>query len=345
MKHSIFILLISTLNFGLLPHIIRFSVTIKNIISGRIITTLLLLSMFFMCGTNSFAQQDPLFSQYMFDRLIINPGFAGSSNVASGTLSYRKQFIGIEGSPETQVFSIHAPIQTKFMGVGLKIIHDKVAVTDQTSITGIYTYHLGLANGKLSLGLEGGIINQSIDFPSRIRTDPSDNAIPINKESIIVPDAAFGVYYHSDELYFGVSAYHLLQGKLNYTDYERTPTTQLSRHYFLINGYSVDFSENIKIEPSWLLKYVAGAPLQGDLNISVTFNEMFTIGGSYRTGDGMIFLVKYSFKNRLKFGYSYDYTISKLASYNNGSHEIMLSYNIQLLEPAKKKVVDPRYYF
>ena len=129
--------------------------------------------LFFNIHYSTWAQQDPLFSQYMFDRLIINPGVAGSSNIVTGTLTYKKQFIGIEGASETQIFTFQAPIQTKFMGVGFKVVHDKIGVSNQTFITGIYSYHIGFANGKLSLGLEGGISSQSIDFAGLKRKDQS----------------------------------------------------------------------------------------------------------------------------------------------------------------------------
>ncbi|MFH1320925.1 MAG: PorP/SprF family type IX secretion system membrane protein [Bacteroidota bacterium] len=289
------------------------------------------------------AQQYPLFSQYMFNRLIINPAYAGNSNIINGSLAYRQQLIGIDGAPETHIFSIHAPIQTKSMGIGLKVIHDKIVVTGQTSISAIYSYHLNFAKGKLSFGLEGGIFNQSIDFPNLRRTDQLDNALPLNKESIMTPDAAFGIYYHSDKFYLGVSLYHLLENKLNYTGYtenDRTLIAQLSRHSLLTGGYSINTGENIKIEPSFLVKYISSSPIQIDMNINAIYKNMLTIGGSYRTGDAIVFLLQYSFKDKIKLGYSYDYTISELASYNNGSHEIMFSYNI-ILEPGRKKIIEP----
>jgi len=290
---------------------------------------------------SAFAQQDPLFSQYRFDRLVINPAYAGSANSITGTLGYRQQFVGLDGAPVTQVFGIHSPILKKSMGIGLKVIHDKIGVTEQTSIAAIYAYHLRLARGKLSFGLEGGLLNQSTDFPVLIKTDADDPLLQ-NKESIMLPDAAFGVYYHTNKFFLGASMYHLLQGELNYTGSPRTPIARLFNHSFLTGGYSIDAGENIQLEPSLLLKYVSGAPVQTDINMNITFKEMFTLGGGYRTSDAIVFLFKYSFKDRINIGYAYDYTISKLAPYNNGSHEIMLSYNIKLKEPIKKPV-EPIY--
>mgnify|MGYP001572046577 CR=1 FL=1 len=280
------------------------------------------------------AQQDPLFSQYMFNRLIINPGYTGSTNTLYATLAYRQQFAGLEGAPQTQAFTIHAPVNKKSMGLGIKAIHQNIGVTNQNMISAIYAYHLGFAKGRLSLGLEGGIFNQSIDFTNLRKTVQDDNAVPAGKESALVPDAAFGVYYHNDKFYTGASVYHLLQSRIDYTGYERDLVTQLSRHYFLTGGYSINTGENIRIDPSLLLKYVSGAPPQIDVNANVTFKETFAVGGAYRTGDAVVFLFQYNFKNRIKFGYAYDYTISELASYSNGSHGIMLSYSMS----TKKKV-------
>ena len=303
------------------------------------------ISVCFLLSTISlcYSQEQPLLSQYMFDRLIINPAYAGSSDMISSTLTYKNKFIGIDGAPRTQVFSIHAPIQTKSMGVGLKAIHDKIGLTNQTSVTAVYAYHLDFTNGKLSFGLEGGILNQSTDFASLRRIDQEDNTLPLNKESVMVPDAAFGVYYRYKKFYSGVSVYHLLQSKLKYAGYERTPFAKLSNHYFLTGGYSIKANENINLEPSLLLKYVAKASLQADMNINATYKEMLTIGASFRTGDAIAIIIQYSFKDRIKFGYAFDYTISELATYNNGSHEIMLSYNIALSEPVIKKPVEPVY--
>jgi len=217
---------------------------------------------FAICLNSAFAQQDPHFSQYRFDGLILNPAYAGSANSIIGTLGYRQRFVGLAGAPQTQVFSIHSPIRKKSMGIGLKAVHDNIGVTGQTSVAAIYAYHLRLAKGKLSFGLEGGLINQSIDFPALINSD-ADDPLLLNKESIMLPDAAFGVYYNSEKFYAGTSIQHLLQSRLKYT----SSLSQLSNHYFLTGGYRIDVGENLQLEPSLLLKYVSGAPVQTDINM------------------------------------------------------------------------------
>ncbi|PCH99180.1 MAG: hypothetical protein COB85_00535 [Bacteroidetes bacterium] len=286
-----------------------------------------------------FAQQDPLYSQYRFNRLLINPAYCGSSNVTSGSLTYKNKFVGIEGSPETMGFSIHRPILAQSMAIGLKAARDKTGPMNQNSITAIYAYHLRLGSGKLSFGLEGGLFNQTIDFTNLIRTDQIDEALPETKKSVMLPDASCGAYYRSGEFYAGFSIYHLLQNRIDYTGYEREVVAQLLRHYYLMAGYTINAGENIGIQPSILLKYVTGAPAQVDVNINATYKNMFTVGGGYRSGDAIVFLFQYTFKQRLKFGYSYDYSISQLASYNSGSHGIMLGYNIPIKEKVRESEI------
>src|SRR3990172_954206 len=243
-----------------------------------------------------YAQQDALFSQYRFDRLIINPAYAGSENSIRSILGYRQQFAGLDGAPQTQVFGIHSPILKKSMGIGLKAIHDNIGATGLTSVSAIYAYHLRLSKGKLSFGLEGGLLNQSVDFPILIKTDTDDPLLQ-NKESTMLPDAAFGVYYSHDKFYIGASMYHLLRGELNFSGTARTPVARLFSHSFLTGGYVIDAGENIKLEPSLLFKYVSGAPFQTDINMNFTYREMFTIGGGYRTGDAVVFFFKFQVKD------------------------------------------------
>jgi len=288
------------------------------------------------------AQHDAMFSQYMFNKLIVNPGYAGSAGTFNAASAYRRQFIGLEGSPRIQAITLDGLIKTKPMGLGLKAIHETIGVSSKNEISAIYAYHLDLDKGRLSLGVEGGIFNQSIDFSGLRKTVQDDNAIPVGKESILVPDAAFGLYYSSEKLFLGGALYHLLQNELNFSDYtgnDRTLISKLSSHSYVLAGYAFKPKENLQIAPSLLLKYVAGAPVQIDMNLNATFKEVFTIGGTFRTQNAIVFLFQYSFKGRFKFGYAYDYSLSELSSYSSGSHGIMLSY--LLPNEVKAPEVDP----
>lgn len=295
--------------------------------------------------TYSYAQQDPMYSQYMFDPLAVNPAFSGSRNIIFSGLTYRNQFAGFEGAPVTQKLTFHAPIQRKYMGLGFKAVHDRSGTSEITGFSGVYSYHIGIGKGKLSFGLEGGVNNFSVDFTNLVRTHPDDQVLPYSKESAFLPDASFGTYYYTGKFYFGLAIYHILQGKINLTQYKREETAMLFRHEFLSSGYKVEINEKTDIEPSVLIKYVSGAPAQADINTNIIWKEMISIGASYRTQDGLSFLFRYLIKEKIVVGYSYDLTLSGLSDYSGGSHEIMLGYQVRLLPPASKKVIDPRYYF
>jgi len=286
------------------------------------------------------AQQDPMFSQYMFNKMLINPGYAGSTNSFNAALAYRKQFIGLQGAPQIQAITIDAPFKSKTMGFGIKAIHESIGATSQNEVTIAYAYHLNMAKGKLSLGVEGGLFNQAIDFSNLRKTIQEDNAIPLGKENIIVPDAGFGFYYASTKLYLGGASYHLLQNKLNFSGYtgqDRTVIAKLSNHSYLLAGYNIQPQANIWIAPSLLLKYVSGAPLQIDLNVNATFKDAITIGGTYRSNNAIVFLFQYNFKERFQFGYAFDYVISDLSAYGFNTHGVMLSYHI----PSGKTTPEP----
>lgn len=291
------------------------------------------------------AQQDPQYSQYMFDKLSINPGYAGSHNVIEGLLGYRNQFVGFEGAPVTSKFTVHAPIQSKYMGVGLKVYHDQLGVTKSTFINGLYSYHIGVAGGKLSFGLEGGLVNHNIAFDQLNLAQTTDDVFNNGNSNKIAPDASFGLFYTTDKFYFGSSAYHLIRSKLDHSGISRSPIAQLSQHLFFMTGYYIEINDELGVEPSLLVKSVGGAPISADINANVQWKDMVAAGFSYRTGDALAFLVRYKYQDQIVVGYSYDMRISNLATYSGAAHEVILSYRFKLLPPAREKVVDPRYYF
>lgn len=306
---------------------------------------IILLCLVMLWSSEALAQQVPLYSLYMFEKSLVNSAYAGINNQVVGTLLYKNKFVGFEGAPQTQILAIHAPIQSKFMGVGLKVVNDNIGSTRATSFAVMYSYHLGFASGKLSLGLEGGLINYNTDFDQMLKTDQIDAVIPVASESLLLPSASTGLFYLSDKMHFGVSLNHLIPSKLDKSTFERDPRAQLSKHLIVINGYDLELGRNLKLKPSWLLKYVASAPVQLDLNISAEFMETILFGATYRTGDALVFLMRYSHAKQIHIAYAYDYTISKLSTYSGGSHEVAISYTFELMEPAMKKIIDPRYYY
>jgi type IX secretion system PorP/SprF family membrane protein len=304
-----------------------------------------------VCKGNVFAQQEPMYTQNNFDRLVFNPAYAGSSGWIVNSLKYRSQFSGLPGGPQTQMFTIHAPWQIKSMGFGGKIVNDHLGATNQLNVNLIYAYHLGIGNGRLSIGLEAGLFTQTIDFTELHRVNPNDQAIPNEKASSVRPDGAFGLQYQSvnrkkhTEYFIGFSIQHLFKSDLNFTGSNRAIVAELSRHYFLSGGYAFDYKSGLSLQPCFLLKKVAGAPSQIDLYINAIYKEKYTLGVGYRTRDALTFVVKYHITDAIRVSYSYDFRTSSIATYTSSAQEFMVRYGIKLLPPQQIKEVDPRFYF
>ncbi|PBQ33745.1 hypothetical protein CNR22_18815 [Sphingobacteriaceae bacterium] len=290
------------------------------------------------------AQQDPMYSLYMFDKMLINPAFAGSSNWVAATLKYRNQFSGINGHPKTQTFNIHAPIQKKHIGVGFKLVNDKMGVMTNLNAAAQLSYHLNFAGGKLSVGIEAGLYNKKTNYQSLIVNDRGDNALPPNAASSLIPDASFGIYYQKKQFYAGFSNYHLFNKTFDHAA-PFTSQAHLYNHYYFLAGNIFDISKNLSIEPSLLLKYQPSSALQLDLNALVYYNERFGAGIQYRTGDALVTMLRINITESLRISYAYDITLSKLSPFVKGAHELMITYGIKLPPPPTQKEIHPRYYF
>lgn len=306
------------------------------------IIQILLLLFLFIGSKNINAQQDPMYSMYMFDKMLINPAFTGSADWAVATLKFRKQYSGLEGAPTTQTFNFHTPITKRHIGLGVKVINDKVAIMNNLNAALLYSYHLNFAGGKLSFGLETGIYSRKIEYSELILSDEIDNSIPETTSSSIVPDVSWGLYYQKKQFYAGFSQAHLLKSKFN--DNTMSPSqSHLYNHMYLLSGNVFDINKKISIEPSFLLKMVAAAPMQLDINSMVYYDDKIGVGIQYRTSEAIVALLKVNIKDQFRIAYSYDMTTTGIA--NGASHEIILSYGIKLPPPATQKEVHPRYYY
>lgn len=292
------------------------------------------------------AQQLPKYTLYTFDKVAVNPAFAGVTNIINASLSYRNQYMGLDGAPITQRFIVNLPIQKKYMGLGLRASNDAIGFTQTTSAHLLYSYHLGLGNGKLSFGLEGGIINYSINLSNAIKADAVDAALDYNANSALVPDFTFGALYFTESLYVGAAAYQLIENRYTVLQSNTGLNLQQKRHFIGYAGYFIELSEKkTGIEPSVLVKYAPNAPMQFDAGIHFVFRDLLSIGANYRTQESIAALVKLKLFDKVVIGYSYDYGLNQLATYNTGSHEILLALRHKLLAPSRDKLVHPRFYF
>ncbi|MBK9448844.1 MAG: type IX secretion system membrane protein PorP/SprF [Bacteroidetes bacterium] len=299
----------------------------------------------FALFASAFAQQDALVSQYMFNGLLLNPAYAGSKEYFSTTLLHRSQWTGWKGAPSTQIFTFHSLLRDKVSGVGLTVSNDHIGVTNRTEISGHYAYHIPLGeNAKLAFGLKGGVSNYKAKLNELIYWDTDDQVFNQGVIRNLVPNAGVGAYFYTNKFYAGLSVPQLLSydpREMFHIGENIATLPHVRRHYYLNVGYVIELSPSVALKPSVLVRYVHGAPIQADLNMNVLLNNMFWIGASWRTGDSFVGMLEFQATKRLRVGYSYDYTLTDISRYSNGSHEIMLGYDFGY---KVLKMKSPRYF-
>ena len=290
----------------------------------------------FIVGRVANAQQQAMFSQYMYNGLAINPAYAGSQETTSMTTLMRQQWVGMEGAPSTQTFSAHMPIEKKRIGVGLMLLHDKIAVTDQTGVYGSYAYKIPMKKGQLALGIQAGFTHYNSTFSEVSLTDQTFASADISE---FHPNFGFGAYYSTEKFYAGFSIPQLVQFKL---DRENPDVNGLIlRHYFVHTGYVFDLNQDFKLKPNVLIKMVNGASVELDLNANLYYKNLVGLGISWRTMDAFVVFFQVQITERLQLGYAYDIATTAVRKVSYGSHEIFLNYRFSL---SKLKIITPRYF-
>ncbi len=282
----------------------------------------------FFCYQTFFAQQQNRFTQFMFNEYAINPAYTGAINYSPVQLTYRKQWQGFNGSPETFTFGGHTAINSK-MGIGGQIFKDDMggAVT-QTGIMLNYVYRVRINDKSgISFGI-GAMINQVTFDNTKINAlDANDPGFQGGVQKSITPDAMFGILYqYNKKLKIGIGSSQLIQSKLKNINTIPGFNSRLIRHYNAEISYKFIISEKISIEPSILAKATEVTPLQIDINTLAWYKSLIMVGFTYRHKDAVAILLGAKYKNMF-LGYSYDISTTAIKSYNNGSHEIMLGYH------------------
>ena len=291
--------------------------------AGFILTGLLIvLSM--LISVNGYAQQIPLFSQYQMNQYIYNPAVAGSEDYLDIRFMQRYQWRGITDAPRTFNLSAYSPIENQKMGVGGLIYSDIVGPTRRTGVQGSYAYHLQFSNNmNLSFGLALGMDQYIIDG-TQIKLDDSDDpALQNYRGTSLEFTAKFGVYFYADQFYVGFSIPQLFNDQIKVFE-SATDLSKLEDHYMLNGGYKFHLGNDFILEPAIMFRYVSPTPVQTDISLWAYYKEMFWLGLTYRTYDAVAISVGFNYNETFLLGYSYDYTISDLATFSHGSHEIML---------------------
>jgi type IX secretion system PorP/SprF family membrane protein len=309
----------------------------------RITRSLFSLAFAFVIGLSSVnAQQLPLYSQYMFNTLEINPAYAGFKSSMNFTGIFRKQFNGAKDSPQTAYIAGDMPIGDTNMGVGLTIVDDKFSVTKTFGAQGSYSYRIQTGDySQLSMGIQVGALNYKANLTQLLVTDPGDPTFQQDLNSIAVNIGA-GLFFNTDKFYAGLSSPNLYRGNLKQTNIALTNSdVRQNLHAYLNTGVLLYLNDNFVLKPSVLVRAVQGIPINYDVNANVFMRELFSMGISYRNKSAIVGLMDWKVISKLRVGYSYDYNISRVNTFTKGTHEIILRYSI----PFWKDELLPSYLF
>jgi len=313
----------------------------------------------------SYSQQDPMFTKYMFNALWYNPAYAGSNEHMTLNLIHRSQWIGIEGAPQTQSFTIHTPLENNKVGVGFSLVNDKIGPTNTLLANISYAYRIPVGFGKLSFGLEAGIINFRADWNKLAHKDPDPNFN--NNPDEWNPNFGAGIYYYTNRFYAGIGVPHLIEYDLSPQEVDNDLYAKEYRHYYFSMGGAINLKgPDLIFKPSILVKNVGllskfskeeafqsvTAPTEFDIDLSLFFYQTLWIGTAFRssfeafngssTYDSFDIWMAYFLSSGLRLGVAYDYSLpTELRSVNDGSIELMLGYEFDY---KTKRVVTPRYF-
>ncbi len=304
---------------------------------------LLLILLAFVCiHCEMDAQQDANYTAYMYNGLVLNPAYAGSTEAISTMAYYRYQWANIESAPRTFAISGHGRF-ARNAGLGLFLENDVIGVHNRMTLKVSYSYRIRVGQkGNLSLGIQGGFLSFSSNFQNIDFLQDEDDDLLTGSQSRFNPNFGAGIFYYTDRLYFGIAVPHLMQTEL------LDPATSIEpqsaqRHHFLMNGGIVfATSRDFRIRPSFMLRALPGeAPYSLDLNLNFIIRSALTLGVSHRLEDSLSFLLSYQFNKNLKAGYAYDYPMTDISYFKAATHDFFIGYDFGF---DNDKVLSPRFF-
>ena len=300
-------------------------IIIKNYSEKTLVLFILLFGIF---TTELHAQTEPMYSQYMYNMLSVNPAYAGNRGVLNLNSFYRKQWVGIPGAPETKSISLDGPLNERGLGFGVQLFDDRLGVEKVTGINTMLSTQVKVSEtGVLSAGLLAGLMNYRTDLTQvENRFNPSDPSFSQNYNKWMA-SVGIGLFYNTDRFYLGASIPNVLRSRLATFNMIQSGIQNINDyHLFITSGIVLELNEDVKIKPSTMFKMVSGAPIEFDLNTNVWVKDMVGFGVSYRTGDAVLGMLELQATKKLRFGYAYDTPISDLRGTTSGSHELLIRY-------------------
>jgi type IX secretion system PorP/SprF family membrane protein len=300
---------------------------------------------FFTVAIGLFAQQEGQYSQYMFNHLAVNPAYAGSREVLKLNMLVRKQWVAIDGAPNTTAFNLQAPLRKKRVGLAVELGNESIGPKELNSVKFSYAYRIKLFTGKLSFGLRANFMQYATDWRKIKYKDPVDDFTANNVERIGIFGTDFGMYYHTKVFYWGACITNLNQPEyIEPDDDESEGSSGLGsnfvRHLFSPIGAAFKVSDKLVVNPSLMIKAVKGAPLGVDVNCNFLIADKIWLGASVRRGYGIAALMMWNITEKIKAGYSYDHGLNRIGTLGKSSHELVLTFDFNVF---KTKTITPRY--
>ncbi len=294
-----------------------------------------------LAGAPLYAQQDAQYTQYMYNTVSVNPGYAGSRGHLSVAALHRSQWLGLDGAPTTQTLNLHSPIGYRGVGLGFSIVNDKIGPTSETNFDIDFSYTLYTSTeGRLSFGLKASAHLLDIRF-SELNQYAADVTLENDVDNLFSPNFGAGVYYHNEHFYAGLSVPRFLQ--TSHFEESSLSTAKERMNFYFITGYVWDVSPLLKFKPTVLAKVVQGAPLQVDLSANFMLNEKFILGAGYRWDAALSGMIGFNISDGFLIGMAYDREITELgsAAFNDGSFEVILRYDFI---KTKGQLKSPRFF-
>ena len=287
------------------------------------------------------AQQETQHSMYFFNPVLLNPAYAGSQEAIQVTGTVRDQWSGLKGAPKTQVLSLHSPLKTESIGVGFTVLNDQLGITKNTGVYAdlAYSIKVNKKNNRLAFGVKLGMDFLRQDFSSLRINDNTDELYMDGfnyKKNLF--NVGAGIYYYGKRHYAGISTPRLVKNKIHLSSDQKALQ---ENHYYGFGGIVVKLNPAINMRPSFIVKYVNNAPLSIEGNLSFLFYDKIWIGAMYRHKAATGLNIMYNVSQAFRIGYAYDYQLTSLQKFSQGSHEIMVSYD---LRSKSKGFKSPRYF-
>lgn len=292
------------------------------------------------------AQYDAMFTQYMFNEMYINPAYTGSKDAMAVNLTHRQQWVNFPGRPITTSFTLHGPLANDKMGLGLSVLNEKIGKLSRNLVYLNYAYRIKTGDkGHLSFGLMAGIHNQVNKLSELKATETGDIQVSQNTPSLIAPNFGAGIYYYTNKFYAGISIPRMVDDSYLFNptgDIVKSTSLNASKfHYYLTVGNVFEINDDLKIKPQAMVKMVQNAPLQYDINVNCLIKNKIWAGLGYRSSSDISVILGLQVNPQLLVNYSYDYALTKIQKYSQGSHEITIGY---LFSYKQSKVATPRYF-